>query len=166
MKRWTFVAVLVCILPALAPALAGQQRPGAQSPAPASSLVTADRLVNAETEPHNWLMYSGDYKSRRYSGLDQIDKQNVADLEVQWILPAARTRSFRYHSARRRRDDVHHRITEYRHRSRCREWTAILAIRSSAARRAQFLLRAEQPRCRHFWRPAVHEHDGCPRGGP
>ena len=81
MKQWVFVAVLVCILPALA----GQQWPGAQSPAPASSLVTADRLVNAEAEPHNWLMYSGDYKSRRYSGLDQIHKQNVSDLQVQWI---------------------------------------------------------------------------------
>ena len=78
-KRWAFVVgVLVCFLPALA----GQQRSGAQSPTAGSSLVTGDRLVNAAAEPHNWLMYSGDYKSRRYSGLDQIHKQNVSDLEV------------------------------------------------------------------------------------
>ena len=77
-KRWTFVAVLACLV-----AFIGPQRSGAQ--APASRLVTADRLVNAESEPDNWLMYSGDYKSRRYSGLDQIHKRNVADLQVEWI---------------------------------------------------------------------------------
>jgi len=80
-KRWLFIAVLVC----LPPTLASQQQADAQAPTPTSNLVTTDRLVNAEAEPHNWLMYSGDYKSRRYSGLDQIDKQNVSDLEVQWI---------------------------------------------------------------------------------
>ena len=80
-KRWLFIAVLVC----LPPTLASQQQADAQAPTPTSNLVTTDRLVNAEAEPHNWLMYSGDYKSRRYSGLGQIDKQNVSDLEVQWI---------------------------------------------------------------------------------
>ena len=50
MKRWS--AVLAIILPAFS----AQQQPGAQSPAPASNLVTAERLVNAEAEPHNWLM--------------------------------------------------------------------------------------------------------------
>ena len=79
-KRWTFVAGVACVL-----AFVGQPRSGAQSPSPASSLVTADRLANAESEPHNWLMYSGDYKSRRYSGLDQIHKRNVSDLQVEWI---------------------------------------------------------------------------------
>ena len=79
MKRWS--TVLAFILPAFA----GQQQPGAQSSAPASDLVTAERLVNAEAEPHNWLMYSGDYKSRRYSGLDQIHRGNVSRLQVQWI---------------------------------------------------------------------------------
>ena len=57
MKRWAFVAVLSCTLPAFA----GQQQPGRQprepvSPAAARSPVTAERLVNAEAEPHNWLM--------------------------------------------------------------------------------------------------------------
>ena len=65
-KRWLFIAALVSILPTLT----SQQQLDAQSPTPTSNLVTTDRLVNAEAEPHNWLMYSGDYKSRRYSGLD------------------------------------------------------------------------------------------------
>ncbi len=47
--------------------------------------VTAERLVNAEQEPHNWLMYSGDYKSQRYSTLGQINTGNVANLKVEWV---------------------------------------------------------------------------------
>ena len=70
-------------------AFAGQPRTGAQSqqlssPVPGFRPVTAERLVNAPAEPQNWLMYSGDYKSRRYSGLDQIHQGNVTQLQVQW----------------------------------------------------------------------------------
>ena len=53
--------------------------------APAFTPVTAERLVNAEAEPHNWLTYSGNYKAQRYSGLDQIDRRNVAGLEIAWV---------------------------------------------------------------------------------
>ena len=86
MNRCAFLAVLLLVV---AP-VAGQQPPGspsdeANSPAPAFSPVTAERLVNAVDEPHNWLMYSGDYKSRRYSGLDQIHRRNAEGLEMQWV---------------------------------------------------------------------------------
>ena len=43
-----------------------------------------ERLVNAAGEPHNWLTYSGSYRSERYSPLAQINKRNVADLKVIW----------------------------------------------------------------------------------
>ena len=52
---------------------------------PVFSPVTAERLVNAQAEPHNWLMYSGNYYAQRYSGLDLIDRQNVAGLEIAWV---------------------------------------------------------------------------------
>ena len=52
---------------------------------PADAPVTAERLVNAAAEPENWLMYSGDYTSQRYSTLDQINRSNVADLKVEWV---------------------------------------------------------------------------------
>ncbi len=52
---------------------------------PADAPVTAERLVNAAAEPENWLMYSGDYTSQRYSTLDQINRSNVADLSVEWV---------------------------------------------------------------------------------
>ena len=47
--------------------------------------VTSARILNAEKEPHNWLTYSGTYKSQRYSALDQITPANVKDLELQWV---------------------------------------------------------------------------------
>src|SRR5687768_8508538 len=52
-----------------------------------TTAVTSDRLVRAADEPHNWLTYSGGYHSQRYSTLTQIDRANVKDLELAWILP-------------------------------------------------------------------------------
>ena len=71
-------------------ALTDLQQAEAQSTAPSRAVptlnpVTPDRLVNAAAEPRNWLMYSGDYKSRRYSGLNQIHQQNVSRLQMQWV---------------------------------------------------------------------------------
>jgi alcohol dehydrogenase (cytochrome c) len=42
------------------------------------------RLVNASDEPGNWLTYSGTYRSERFSALDEINRENVADLKVIW----------------------------------------------------------------------------------
>ena len=53
--------------------------------ATAQQPVTSDRILNAVKEPHNWLTYSGSYKSERYSTLDQITPANVRNLELQWI---------------------------------------------------------------------------------
>ena len=47
--------------------------------------VSYERLLNASDEPHNWLTYSGQYNSQRYSLLDQIDRQNAHDLELKWV---------------------------------------------------------------------------------
>jgi len=47
--------------------------------------VSADRLANAAREPQQWLTYSGQYNGSRYSPLDQINKTNVARLNLQWV---------------------------------------------------------------------------------
>jgi alcohol dehydrogenase (cytochrome c) len=47
--------------------------------------VTADRLANAAREPQQWLTYSGQYNGSRYSPLDQVNKTNVAQLNLQWV---------------------------------------------------------------------------------
>ena len=46
--------------------------------------VDAQRLVNADSQPADWLTYHGTYKSWHYSGLDQINASNVKDLKVAW----------------------------------------------------------------------------------
>ena len=46
------------------------------------SSVTDERLVNPE--PHNWLMYRGNYQGWGYSPLDQINQGNVAGLRPVW----------------------------------------------------------------------------------
>jgi alcohol dehydrogenase (cytochrome c) len=46
-----------------------------------------DRLVNAVAEPHNWLMYWGDYHGTHYSALTQIDTTNVQRLQAAWAFP-------------------------------------------------------------------------------
>lgn len=47
--------------------------------------VTAERLESARDEPRNWLTYYGAYDGRRFSGLDQIDTDNVDGLQVAWV---------------------------------------------------------------------------------
>ena len=54
--------------------------------APASAQITYERILNADDEPQNWLTYNGGYSSQRFSELDQIDRRNVDELELQWIL--------------------------------------------------------------------------------
>jgi len=56
---------------------------------PARAQVTYERVLNASREPQNWLTYSGDYKSWRYSTLDQINSSNVHHLTTQWVFQSA-----------------------------------------------------------------------------
>ena len=59
-----------------------------------SAQVTFDRLVNAAKEPQNWLTYSGNMMSQRYSPLDQITPQNVKNLELKWVFQARSLEKF------------------------------------------------------------------------
>jgi alcohol dehydrogenase (cytochrome c) len=47
--------------------------------------VTSQRLAAAANEPQNWLTYSGNYSSTRYSPLNQITPANVKNLKLQWV---------------------------------------------------------------------------------
>ena len=77
MKR-LLLSALVCIPAA---ALAGATVSGQYS-----MTVNRDRLINAQNEPHNWLMTNGDYASTRYSKLTQINRDNVKNLRLVWAL--------------------------------------------------------------------------------
>jgi alcohol dehydrogenase (cytochrome c) len=47
--------------------------------------VPYQRLINAASEPGNWLTYSGGYQAHSYSPLDQISASNISGLKVAWI---------------------------------------------------------------------------------
>ncbi len=72
------------------------QTPGAESPAaetldaaaparPAFAGVDFERLVNADSEPGQWMSHSRDYTEQRFSALDQITTENVSDLGLAWF---------------------------------------------------------------------------------
>ena len=56
--------------------------------------VTPERLLNAADEPANWLNYSATYDNQRYSALDEITRENVGELELQWIWQARSLEKF------------------------------------------------------------------------
>ena len=48
--------------------------------------VSADRLINADKEPQNWLMNHRTYDAQRYSPLDRINKANAKDLKLAYAV--------------------------------------------------------------------------------
>ena len=55
--------------------------------APVPGGVTYERLLKSKAEPHNWLMYWGDYQGTHYSSLSSITPANVAQLRAVWSAP-------------------------------------------------------------------------------
>jgi len=54
--------------------------------------INSKRIINANKEPHNWLSHGRDYNEQRYSPLDQINKQTISKLELEWSLDMGTTR--------------------------------------------------------------------------
>ena len=53
---------------------------------PVAEDVTYERILAArEGEPHNWITYYGAYDGKRYSLLDQINKDNVKRLTPAFV---------------------------------------------------------------------------------
>jgi alcohol dehydrogenase (cytochrome c) len=74
--------LLACAI--VAPGCRAAPEGSAPEGTPDQTRVPFERIVNADAEPHNWLTYSGNYASHRYSRLDQIDRSNVGGLRVLW----------------------------------------------------------------------------------
>jgi alcohol dehydrogenase (cytochrome c) len=52
---------------------------------PVAQNVTYERILEARSEPQNWLTYYGAYDGQRYSSLDQINTENVERLAPAWV---------------------------------------------------------------------------------
>ena len=53
-----------------------------------SAQVPYQRLLKAESDPGNWLTYSGNYAAHRFSSLDQLTSANVTGLRPTWVYQA------------------------------------------------------------------------------
>lgn len=52
---------------------------------PVAQDVTYERILQARSEPQNWLTYYGAYDGQRYSPLDRITPENVKHLAPAWV---------------------------------------------------------------------------------
>lgn len=52
---------------------------------PVAQNVTYERILDARSEPQNWLTYYGAYDGQRYSPLDQINTESVKRLVPAWV---------------------------------------------------------------------------------
>lgn len=77
MKTHSLLSSLL-LLPVLIPLVLMSQ-------VPLAAQVPASRLERADSEPANWLTYSGNYSGHRYSGLSQITTANVKKLRPAWV---------------------------------------------------------------------------------
>ena len=85
MKHYAVFTLFVLLFPASLESQDSRQRNAdTNQVAPSFSPITNERLLNSDAEPENWLMYSGNYFSQRYTRLDQINNENAAELEMQW----------------------------------------------------------------------------------
>ena len=86
--RWVVLASVALLISGCGASSAGSRRALPVSPAVSTTavpMVPYERLVHSDSEPANWLTYSGSYMSHRFSALDQINKENVADLAPVWV---------------------------------------------------------------------------------
>jgi alcohol dehydrogenase (cytochrome c) len=58
---------------------------------PVAKGVTYERILDARSEPQNWLTYYGAYDGQRYSPLDQITTENVRRLAPAWVFQCGST---------------------------------------------------------------------------
>src|SRR4029077_9929882 len=58
-----------------------------------TTIEVSREALRAQPVGANWLSYNGDYTGRRFSGLDQIQPRNVAQLLAQWVFHAPNSNS-------------------------------------------------------------------------
>src|SRR6059058_948064 len=74
--------------PAPPPVSFGSLTTATKTAPPVAQDVTYERILNARSEPQNWLTYYGAYDGQRYSTLDEITRANVKSLRPAWVFQA------------------------------------------------------------------------------
>ena len=85
------VAVLAYVLvwrdapePAPEPVEAPEAPAAPAAPPPTIGLIDDARIVNADSEPGNWLAHGRTFEEQRFSPLTDINRENVGELGLQW----------------------------------------------------------------------------------
>ncbi len=88
-----FRQLLPTLFTCAAVALFGCQReepaadmPETDQPASQAAWINAERIISADSEPHNWLAHGRTFNEQRHSLLDQVNTANVDDLELAWYV--------------------------------------------------------------------------------
>ncbi|MEE4201995.1 MAG: PQQ-dependent dehydrogenase, methanol/ethanol family [Halieaceae bacterium] len=90
MRRLTIVPAISALLFACSakepPAPDANQPPPEQKPVAVSVAdVSTSRLLNAASEPENWLSYGGSYDEQRHSALSAVNRDTLSQLGVGWV---------------------------------------------------------------------------------
>ncbi len=96
MSRWTLILLQLVILSGGAALFSGCDSSSAPDPGPPSAetrdesvprigLIDDERIVNAESEPGNWLAYGRDYQEQRFSPLNRINRETIGRLSPTWV---------------------------------------------------------------------------------
>ncbi len=84
LSSFTFAAAAAALLAACTDDAAVSPPPADDAAAPAAANVDAERLVNAESEPGQWMSHGRTYAEQRFSPLDEITTANVGQLGLAW----------------------------------------------------------------------------------
>ncbi len=126
------------------------------APGLALGQVTYERILNADKEPGNWLTYSGNYSSHRYSpsGRDHAGQRRVPSSRLG--LSDGRRRLARDVADRRRWHHVHHAAVRH---GDCPRWAhganALELVAADAREASDARLSTDESRRRHPWRHAL-----------
>ena len=101
--------------------------------------VPYERIVTASSEPSNWLTYSGNYPSYRFSALNQINSKNVSALKPTWVYQLDEKGEFETSPIVVRRHHVHHRSAERRRAIDLRTGRPLWTYRKRTAQRIKTL---------------------------
>ena len=89
------LAALMVMTTACSRQTSEHSEPVAADSAPAGTAIAdidTERLINAAKTPEEWLSYGGSYDEQRFSGLDQVNRENVGGLGVAWTYDLATSR--------------------------------------------------------------------------
>jgi quinohemoprotein ethanol dehydrogenase len=84
MNKRGFLAVILVIGIMVGVGVLATVLPGILEGAPTAANVSERRLVNAASEPDQWLTHGGTYAEQRFSPLNQINTENIDQLGLAW----------------------------------------------------------------------------------